>query len=548
VTPTNGQAGAPVRDQLRETRARLRLLRDQASLREAEQLERRAKLRESYAFDWVSPYLELINRTNDGFVPLGIGGRYSRKHGKYFPLFRTEAELRLLREPARIVTATNPYAIGLLEGVCGYVVGTGYTYTVQIEGNEDDYPGLVKALQKIVDEYLERNGFGGNDDGTVRLSQVEADRGEQPGLEEEAFRRVSVDGEFFNVTTHNDDGTTDERVVEPDQVTIPPGKDDREWGFGIHTELWDAQKPLAYWVQWGEAPTDGEEYGPPRMTHIRANSWRTVKRGLTDWCFDTLDTVQLANLLRGNLGETGAQQASIVGVRQYVAGTRDQISSFNDSLADEIRLDAATGQQYSSERRRRGTWEDIPEGFGYVPGPIAQSTPIHLQVLQALLRGAAVRWNATEWLASGDSSNNAYASSLTANNQFVVSVKRRQKLLRGAFGMMVARALMHAVKIAGGVKGTEGITYSPELIQAVVSLAVSCPSPESVDPLAQAQRFDLECTKGVRSIQTWQADVGLDSDKEQANRDKFKELNPDFGTPLAVPPFGADKGVTGATP
>lgn len=528
--------GTTVRQQLRETRQRLRLLHDQALLREAQQVEKRAKLRESLSIDWVTPWLDLARGFNDGWLPIGATGRQGRRYGKDFPIFLTEQQAALIRFPARILCATNNYAIGLWEGVCGYVVGTGLTYEVSIDGDpqEEQYPGLRDALQKILDQYLLRNGFGGNDSGMIRLDAEDYATSEHRSLEEEAFKRTSRDGEFINVSNYNADGTTDERIVEPDQLTQPPGTDFREWGFGRHADPDDAQNVDMSNVQWGDSADDREEIGNDRMTYIPVNTDRTIKRGLTDFYGDTIDTLQLASTLRGNLGETAAQQAAIVGVRQYPAGSPQEISAYNDSLAEESVTDPVTGNLRNIELKRRGQYEDMPEGMEYKPGPIAQSTPIHVQVLQALLRGAAVRWSATEWLASGDSSSNSFANAMAANNQFVIAVKRRQKAIRAGLGLMAVRALNHAVKVANGVQ-VEDKTYPPELIKKLASVLVSAPSPEATDELAQAQRFEIECRSKVLSVQTWQKKVGLNPDEEQANIDRFTELNQDMGTPLGMP-------------
>lgn len=545
-----------IRTKLNETRQRLQLLRDQRQLRFMEQQEKRAKLMESWPFDWVSPYLELVTRYGREWAPLGVPGKDARRHGRMFPLHRTEEELRLIREPARVLFSTVPYAIGLLEGLTSYVVGTGYTYTATVK-NAENYPGLVEAAQDVIDKFLLRNQWGGNDSGEVRLCNASMDTCEQPSMEEEAFKRLVIDGEVILAVFYNDDGTADIRVVEPDQLTMPPPgiefeidgvkytttSDFDEWGYGIFTDPDDAQKPLAYYVQWGATKNDGDVYGPDRIVHLRSNAPRTVKRGHSDAAFDVLDAFQQANLLRGNLGEGAAQQAAIVGVRQHQQGTGDEIQSYNDSLADEERTDAVSGNTDRVTRMKRGIWEDIGAGMDYVNGPGANNASAHALVLQALLRAVSVRWCGTEWLASGDSSNNNYASSLVANSQFVVAIKRRQKTLRGAFGMLVARALLHYVRTKNGLTVTvmengKRVTkvYSVEAVEMLVSIAVTVPSPESSDPLQQAQRMAVEKQNGVLSVPTWQVKVGYDPDTEQKNIDKWNELNPNMGgTPLGLP-------------
>lgn len=533
----------------RQRRREIRALKEE---RELAQLKR-AKVRESWGEpDHFADYLELITREREGWIPLGLSGLQGRRHGRNWPTYRTENELALLREPARALAASNSYAIGLIDAVTSYVIGTGYTYTAQVKG---DHPGLAEALQRIVDEFLLRNQWGGNDSGEIRLADADRDSGEQPSMEEEACKRIIVDGELITCTFPNDDGTTDVRVIEPDQLTQPPagveyelaGRDcvttgdfDTE-GFGVLTPEDDAQNPVAYSITFGAGRDECEIIDAQRVTHIRGNAWRTSKRGMTDFSFDTLDTLKSANTLCGNLGEGAAQQAALAWVTQHATGSAEEIQSFNDSQGDHQRTRPGRGTTEWVRRIRRGEHIALGAGDQFVQGPGANNATAHVVVLQALLRRAAVRWCGTEWLASGDSSNNNFASSLVANNHFVIAVKRRQKMIRSALGMIVARALRHFVRTVGFVQ-VDGKQYPAELVESVASINVTVPSPESADPLQQAQRYAIETQWGATDPITWAEKVGNDPDQIRRNRAKWKEDNPDAGTPLSVPPgFGGQQ-------
>lgn len=532
----------------RERRRKIRELREAAELRQLEYLDRRVQLQEHFnGGDWLGDYLEIL-RDRTGWERTGAVGKNSRRQGKNFPLFQSEHELNILRQPARIVTATNPYAIGLVNTLTGYVIGTGFTYQATIK-HEERYPGMVDGLQRIIDEFLIRNQWGGNDNGEMRLADAYSDQGEQPSMEQEAHRRVTIDGEWICISTFNADGTTDCRVAEPEQLTEPVGTDfindlDSDWKFGIKTPRNDAQRVMGYYLQWGDAPSEGREYTTNEVTHVRNNSWRTVKRGLTDFCFDTVDTFELANKLRGCAGEGAAQRESIVGVRQNPTGTRAEIGTFNDSQADYIRTrnNEFGGTPEYVRKYTRGTWEDLTGGKEYVDGPSNRNTADHLMVLQALLRAAAVRWGGTEWLTSGDSSNNSFASSLTANSQFVISVKLRQQCLRIPFGKIVVRALRHYLETHGKLtckvrddNGERTVEYPAELVLAVASVSITCPKAEAADPFQEAQKYEIECRNGANDPITWAQKIGNDPDMIQRNREKWREANPDMSSPLQLP-------------
>ena len=155
-----------------EQRRHNRLLAEQMRGR---RLERQHQLLEAQlAYDWVQPYSDLLDRLRNGEPEIaGPTAVWNRRYGRNYPLFQSEQELNLLRAPARILCATNSYAIGLLEGLTSYVIGSGYTYRVT-PTDPSVPPGLVEAGQDILDEFADRTEWFG---------------GELPGLEEELFWR-----------------------------------------------------------------------------------------------------------------------------------------------------------------------------------------------------------------------------------------------------------------------------------------------------------------------------------------------------------------------
>ena len=456
--------------QLREQRRHNRLLAEQMRGR---RLERQHQLLEAQlAYDWVQPYSDLLDRLRNGEPEIaGPTAVWNRRYGRNYPLFQSEQELNLLRAPARILCATNSYAIGLLEGLTSYVIGSGYTYRVT-PTDPSVPPGLVEAGQDILDEFADRTEWFG---------------GELPGLEEELFWRSCEDGEYFLGHYCLEDGRTDVRTFEPEQVTQPPGGDQREWLFGIRTEPDDVQKPLGYYVYFGEDSSDGEEMSPEQVTHFRRNVKRWIKRGLTDFSFDTLDTLNLAGRLRVSLGEGAAEQAAIVSVMQYETGTQQEVQAFLDGDADFQELDPLTQTLQDVKRQKKGSHLHIPKGQQYASPPNAQNGNTHLAILSMCIRGAGVRWNAPEWLGSADASNTNYASSLTAESPFVRTVRRRQRAYGSAFRRTWWAVLRNWCERRGGIKAG-GRLYSWQDVQRYLDIHVEPPSPETRNKQEEAQR------------------------------------------------------------
>lgn len=523
----NGTAAtAPdLRAQLAAKRRSNRLIVESIREKKLKRLERiqgrREDLLEAMSFDWVTPYADLLDRFRREPEFTGPSSSFWRRNGKNYPIFQSEQELALLRAPARILCSTNSYAIGLLEGLTSYVVGPGYTYRAAKVKESDAPDDLQVAAQRVVDEFIERSEWYG---------------GEQPGLEEELFWRSCEDGEFLLVHYVIDNGLTEVRTAEPEQLTAPPGGG-TEWSFGIRTDPGDVQRPLGYWLYFGDSPADGEEFSPEEVTHYRKNVKRSIKRGMTDFSFDTLDALELASRLRTNLGDSAAQQAAIVGIRQHESGSKEDITAWTQSEADWTERDALTGKEMPTRRHKRGEWQDFGKGTSYIGGPIAQSQPIHLQVLQGVLRSAGQRWNAPEWLPSADSSNSNYASSLVGESPFVRRVVRAQRGYKSAFRRTMLVVLENFCRHRGLY--ASGRFWSWEEVRKHIDVIVEAPSPETRNKQTEAQTAQIEIPLGVDSRQRYAQSQGRDWDQIQADNEQYQLDHGSDGQQLPLPSVGA---------
>lgn len=489
-------------------------------------LGKQSLMESTMLFDWVTPYSDMLDRMRrtEPFM-FGPSAVWNRRWGRNYPIFQSENELNLIRAPARILCCTNSYAIGLMEALTSYVVGLGFTHTAQAKETAWDCPpDLPGAVQVVIDRFHERNQWFG---------------GELPSLEEELFWRSREDGEFFLM--HFPDwqtGDVDVRTSEPEQITAKPGSDPREWMFGIHTDPDDTQNPNAYWVYWGENPSDGEEVDCEWMTHYRANSKRSIKRGLTDFCFDSLDTFTFASRLRNNLADAAAQQAAIVGITQYDSGKAEDITAAltgDLNASDYQQTDPLTGVLENVKRYRGGEWEHIPKGQQYVAGPTAQSQPIHLQVLDACLQGAGVRWNAPDWTVAGKSSQMAaYTASMVAESPFVKTGTRKQK----TYGEAYKRSDWIAVRVWCDVHGgiyAAGRMYSYDEVRKLIDINVEGHTLETRNKLEESQRAAIEIPLGTDSRQRYAASQDRDFDQISQDNEDYQAQTGGAGTGLPLP-------------
>ena len=503
---TTDKEPADTATQLRESRRRIKLLQTQIATK---RLERVAKLYEAFdQVNWVAAYDDMLDRFRgeQSYFNYTIATSADRRYGQNIPLFRTEQELAMLRMPSRILCSANSYAIGMLEGLTSYVIGDGLQYRwAAKEGCEDVPAEALQALNAVTDEHVRRNQFHG---------------GEQPGLEEEFFWRSCEDGEAILCHTPREDGCTDVRTIEPEQLTARPDAPWDEYSFGVKTPRDDVQDVQGYWIFFGTNPAEGEEYDPARIVHMKRNVKRSIKRGLPDFTFDTEDAFRSASKLRRNMQLGAAIQAAIAGVRQHDNASPAQVSSFQEGLADWQTTDVVTGQQKNTQRYSPGTILDIGKGYNYVAPPSWGANAGSLvEILQAGLRAAGVRWNAPEWLASADASNNNFASSLTAESPFVKTVTRRQRGYESALGRSCLIATENHIAHHKGFLPVPGLGKEIDWreLKNKVELIVTAPSPEVRNRLEEAQANQIRVQGGWKSKQTVADEEGLDWKREQQN-------------------------------
>jgi hypothetical protein len=467
-------------------------------------LQRKVKLTESYADSdyWLSSYVDLLARYKDGGqMAYPITQPTDRRYGGNFPFWYSEQQLSLIRAQARLIATMSPNAQGLVNGLCSYVIGSGYQYDVVAKPNRNVPENIMVRIQDTIDKFVEENAWS--------------------EMEQELFTRSREDGEFFLRLFAQEDGSTMVRVVEPEQVFMPPGGSLYDFSYGIKTDPDDVCNILGYSVAYvasaGEDgssnPMSAEEVPADEMIHMKVNVKRNIKRGLSDFSYDTLDAFATATKLRTNLGEGAAVQAAIAGVRQHDASSVGQVDTFINAASDYTQYSPVTQKGTDFQQIKSGTFMDIPKGMNYVPPPAAANSSGHLEIMQALLRSAGNRHNAPEWLVSADASNNNYASSMTAESPFLRHCKRLQKLYERTF-LRVIRAVIQNAIDAGKL---------PQATMKYIDIVATAPQLEVQDASGTASANQTYVTLGIKSRQTVAQELGLDWDTEITNQQEYAE-------------------------
>jgi len=538
-TPSANGAPKKTIKQLREERARLHYETEIARLSHIRDAYRpfalpnpfsqkpqvRRQLQEEWAGTWVDAYLDLVGEWAGGSVFGGQGTPISttldRRIGQDWPIFVNEVQLGIYRAPARILCQANGYAIGLLNGICNYVAGTGFTHSVIPKNGVEPDEGLIEECQAVLDEFQ------------VRESWWE--------LERELIWRKHEDGERFLL--HGElDGDCWVRTREPEQNVYDPrlfaeaykrgiidaaGENPQAGSFGILTDLEDTQTVLGYWFR-HLTDAGGEFYPAERIIHRKINTKRSIKRGLTDFCFSTYDALSVGNKLRRNMAMGAAVQAALAGIVQHQTATIPQVNSYMAATAPPNGSTIAPASDGSADNYTKlepGTFAHIDAASEFKDPPGAAHGDAHALILSTCLRQATARYNAPDWLASSDSSATNFAAALTAESPWVMSVLCEQKYEKEACRKVMLQVLRYAVR-----RGR-----LPQDTLDKVDVNSEAPSAMARNTLQEAQENQIYMSLRVKSPQTVCEEQGLDYEKEQANIEAHDERTGGLGTGLDMP-------------
>ncbi len=441
------------------------------------------------------------------------GDKDARDGGKDPPALETEADLANQRAAARLLVRYNPVAEGILRALRNYTIRTGFKWRIVPEkeaANPREAADLVKLVQAAFDSYLDVNNW--------------------KAREKSVFTRSRRDGEAFVRDFVQDDGMTILRPVEPEHVARPLGSPE-EYAWGIKTDPDDVEAVEEYAIAYGE-PDDVEYVPAGEVHHLKLNVDETVKRGISDF-FCTGEALEGAQKLLKNTRIGESIRAAIVGFWEYESASATTAGALVAAARNQqqpVSRDPVTGKAPNYQRYDPGTIIHGPKGKRFIQPPSSPNAAAQVSVLQACLRSIGVRWNAPEYLVSGDVSNTPFASNLVAGSPFVTSIECEQQGYVDFFLEIHWQALRRMAEAGWFRMG--GRTYGYEELTALVDLACEPPAVAIQDNLQRTQIKQIELQNGITSKQQWRGEAGYDND--QIRKDLEEDPLPVLDAPAGL--------------
>lgn len=434
----------------------------------------------------------------DGFTTFNLQATepQSRQRGTPYFAFRNWQELVGIWATSRQLEFENEQMAGILRGLRGYIIHTGYTYRVVPRRgvDKDEAKKYVNAAQQELDDF---------DDDSL-----------WPELESEFFTRSVVDGEAR--LRHTFDGDIMQvRRVEPEQIMNPDGladgevRDGIQWTHGVGVDPDDHEKELFYGVNYSGSRGDWQAIDADEFETVKRNVSRNVRRGLSDFFCGVGDVAAETRKLLEYMRKGGTVLAAIAWFEKHKLATKSEVEAAHDALKTLSQTVANPDGTQGTVRYRRmlpGAIIGTDDQKDIQPPPLAQNTPHFVEIARLARQSLCVRWNAPESLL-GDASNGTFSSLGIAESPFVRTGECEQWVYARRFRRTKIRALKHAID--RGRLDAETLRY--------VDVEVSPPSMIVRNRLDEASMRSRKMQDGVLSPQMAAQQDG--EDWQQVNAD-----------------------------
>lgn len=440
-----------------------------------------------------------------GFMDGGYGTQYlsrrdNRMAGEVLPLFINWWQLKMVRDRSRFICRNNEFAIAAINAHKNYVVGTGFTYTVQARSDNTD-PRLIQKVQDLIDLCCEHNRM--------------------PEVESEAIQRYHADGEWFWRVFRGSDGLLRVRFVEPELVRSPADDDSPANSFGVICKNEDIHDRVGYWVV--ERPwesTTPTKVPADQIIHVRANVESNSKRGLPTVFAVEANLKSAEDVLQSMIAVAKAR-SKIAVIRRVNDSPPEAVEELNRKATDYTVTDPNSGARTSINHMGYGSILTSSGNIEYEFPAMNIGSADLVETLSANLRAIAARFGITETMMSTDASNNNYASALVAEAPAVKTFERMQSILGQAVAERRTRPersilwmqIQHAVDL--------GLLPSDTLER--ITIRAKGPGLVSRDYDREANTAKTYLDMGLWSPQTVTADSGKNFEEEQRNIQKYKE-------------------------
>lgn len=422
---------------LRDEVEALNLKADAADLRRylsAADIVQRTVVREATGWGSMVPAHEYPSYERTRGRARYVSNVQDRERGGNRPHLETEWDLWAMQGTARWLAGYDSAAIGVIENLTSYILGTGFDYQLQAKPRFQVGETLLTAAQSILDQWQE----------DCLWRRVEC----------EGFQRAVRDGEWFMSMIVKRDGRIAPRFIEPEHIREPLDSsgaagmlgydfETTDWSWGIASDFLDSQDVRGYYLD----PTgDGAWCDfklPHEVEHCKLNVDAGVKRGISDFYAAACD-VERAGKLNTNIGEGAAIQAAIALIRKGMKGTSKGAIESARSLGADFSVDRPTqdGSKTNYYEHYAPGRIHTTSGMDVMYGPMGTPAAAHfISAQQMILRRVGQRWAMPEYMVSGDASNANYASTLVAESPFVKRAERQQQLFIEHYRNVIWRVL-----------------------------------------------------------------------------------------------------------
>lgn len=430
-----------------------------------------------------------------------------RKHGDNYPFWQSEVELAQIRGVCSNLCEVDEIGSSALENLTNYVLGKrGFEYVAEAKFPRVDNE-LATAVQSALDEYIEDSNWD-----TV--------------LERESFKRAHREGESLLTIEPIGGGRAWSDIIEPSHLTEPDAPRDLEdfyglgalnWKYGIAKMENNPRRRLGYFVERFANQQDWSYYTTKQMTHIKNNVDDVIARGMPDLYPAFKDLKRAEKLLR-NTAEGAAVQACIAYIKEGAQGVRAADLEANKGGSNALhwleskQRGKGGPKEVTTRRFLPATVLNVKAGTKYHAGPLGSSNAnTYIDIVQALMRRAGIRWQMPEYMISGDASNGNFASTLVAEAPFTKSSEHRQSRFQNYYRSHMWKVV--DVALAAGVFDKFGVRSLRELKKRI-SIEVEGDDIAVRDKLEEHTIRREMHAAGILSSKTWAKEVGIDHEEE----------------------------------
>ncbi|MGC1272368.1 MAG: hypothetical protein WBC44_01580 [Planctomycetaceae bacterium] len=442
---------------------------------------------------------------------LSLRGIYDRTDGRFLPYYETEWDLQRMRIEGRMLSAFSSVAVGAVETLDRYTIGTGFSFkaTVKPRVRDETAANVAAQVQQFIDRFLVVNHVCGE-------------------LDVETHHYCREDGERFLVVQPESGDVPRIEVLWPEQITEPShrgkgglerylGADDERnhWLFGVHTRddergHHDPTRPVGYHVVYNDSGTEWEYYEADQVQHFRRNVPRSAKRGVTDF-FPVLEDGDGETRLNRNIREGMAILACIPFVKEYATDKLPAGGVAGANVYTALRPRVGGGTRTVS--RQKYVPGMIPElkGASYKPGPLSgMRGDAVTEIAKAVVKRMGTRWSLPSFMMLGDTETALYNAVLTIGSPFVKARESDQAW----FGENWVRLIWKAVAVFARQDGFNRVTL--EEIERLVEIDWEAPAVAITTDSERATRQETEIRMGILSPQTACEEAGREWGKEKA--------------------------------